>query len=120
MAPLRPRLMIDSARRMLRHGAHRKVAHLLEGMQPGDSAAFFESITVDQRRLLAQLIGRDALVRLLGALSVEVAAETFEAMEDPDIVALIGRLPREDAAAVLRFLGAVRSERLIDAAGLFH
>lgn len=113
MAPARPRLVIDSARRMLRHGAYRRVAHLLEGMRPGDAAAFFESITVDDRRRLAQLIGRDALVRLLGALSVEVAAETFEEMDDPDFVALIGRLPREDAAAVLRFLSAERREAIL-------
>src|SRR5262245_9879680 len=110
MAPARPRLMIDSARRMLRHGAYRKVAHLLEGMRPGDAAAFFESITLDDRRRLAKLIGRESLVRLLAALSVEVAAETFEDMDDPEFVALIGRLPREDAAAVLRFLSAERRE----------
>ena len=113
MAPVRPRLMIDSARRMLRHGAYRKVAHLLEGMRPGDAAAFFESITVADRRRLADLLHRHALVRLLGALNVEVAAETFEDMDDPDFVALIGQLPREDAAAVLRFLDPVRREGIL-------
>ena len=66
MAPPRPRLMIDSARRMLRHGAYRKVAHLLEGMRPGDAAAFFESIPVADRRRLATLMSRDALVSELG------------------------------------------------------
>ena len=113
MAPPRPRLMIDSARRMLRHGAYRKVAHLLEGMRPGDAAAFFESIPVADRRRLATLMSRDALVRLLTALPVEVAGETFEEMEDPDIVALIGEIPREDAAAVLRFLDAGRREEIL-------
>jgi len=113
MATARPHLVIDSARRMLRHGAYRRVAHLMEGMRPGDAAVFFESIAVDDRRKLAQLLHRDALVHLLGALSVEVAAETFENMEDPDFVALIGRLPREDAAAVLRFLSAERREGIL-------
>ena len=40
MATARPRLVIDSARRMLRHGAYRKVAHLMEGMRAGDAAVF--------------------------------------------------------------------------------
>lgn len=113
MVPTRQKLAIDSARRMLRHGAYKKVAHLLEGMRPGDAAAFFESVPVGERRRLAKTLRQEALVNLLGALPVEVATETFAELEDPDIVALLGQIPREDAAAVLRFLDAERREGIL-------
>jgi magnesium transporter len=113
MGPARPRLVIDSARRILRHGAYRKVAHLMEGMRPGDAAAFFESIPLDDRRKLVKLLRRESVVNLLGALTVEVAAETFSDMEEAEIVGLLGQIPREDAAAVLRFLDAGRREELL-------
>lgn len=113
MNSARPRLVIDSARRMLRHGAYRKVAHLIEGMRPADTAVFFESIPVSERRRLIGVLGRDSLVRLLAELSVEAAAETFAEVEAPQFVELLGRIPREDAAALLRFLDAERREEIL-------
>src|SRR2546427_1023303 len=113
MVPTRQRLTIDSARRMLRHGAYKKVAHILEGMRPGDAAAFFGSVPLGERRRLSKTLGQEARVRLMGALAVDVAAESFAELEDSDIVALLGRIPREDAAAVLRFLDLDRRERIL-------
>lgn len=113
MNSTRPRLMIDSARRMLRHGAYRRVAHLMEAMRPADAAAFFESIPVGQRRHLVAVLSRQSVVMLLAALSVEVAAETFADMEAPQFVELLGQIPKEDAAALLRFLDAERRDEIL-------
>lgn len=113
MPRTKEKLAIDTARRMLHHGAYGRVANLLATLHDVEVADFLERLPLDDRRKLVGYVQTERLPRILAEMSGATIAETVETLDPKGLTRLIIELPREQAAGVLRALPDERREQVL-------
>jgi magnesium transporter len=110
MPRTREKLALDSARRMLHHGAFARVANLLAPLHDAEVADFLARIPLDDRRRLVGHLPPAQLARVLEVMPGDAVAETISELDENALARMLSGLERAQAASVLRSLPADKRE----------
>ncbi len=102
MPRTKERLALDSARRMLHHGAYSRVVNLLGPLHDAEVANFLAHVPLDDRRRVVRALQPAKLQRVLAVMPSDALAETLADLDDKTLTRLLSGMPRAQAAGVLR------------------
>lgn len=113
----RGKILLDTARRLLRRGASARLRNLVSKSHTADLAAIFPVLTLGEQTQLLELIGTSeqkamlfseledgTRTRLLERMANEEVADIVCHMSSDDVADLIGRLPDDRAKNILELM----------------
>jgi len=125
MAIDRSRILLDTAKRLLRRGATGHLHKIVNKTHAADLAAVFRFLTlreqealfdlvdtVEQKALFFSELEEEILLKLIEDMPVDKIAEILEQMPNDDVADLLGKLPDERAKALLDLMTKEGSEEV--------
>ena len=127
MSTDRNRILVESAKRLLRRGATSHLGKIVNKTHAADLSLVFRSLSLAQQRKLFGLISdveqkgilfseldEDTFQDLIEDMKIEDIVKVLESMPADDVADIIGRLPKEKSKTILDKMKTAESEEVED------
>jgi len=127
MSTDRNRILVESAKRLLRRGATSHLGKIVNKTHAADLSLVFRSLSLAQQRKLFGLISdveqkgilfseldEDTFQDLIEDMKIEDIVKVLESMPADDVADIIGRLPKEKSKTILDKMQTAESEEVED------
>jgi len=127
MSTDRNRILVESAKRLLRRGATSHLGKIVNKTHAADLSLVFRSLSLAQQRKLFGLISdveqkgilfseldEDTFQDLIEDMKIEDIVKVLESMPADDVADIIGRLPEEKSKTILDKMKTAESEEVED------
>jgi magnesium transporter len=121
----RNRILVDSAKRLLRRGATSHLSKIVNKTHAADLSVLFRSLSLSEQRKLFEMIAdveqkgilfseldEDTFQDLIADMQIEDIVQILESMPADDVADIIGRLPEEKSKTILEKMKRAESEEV--------
>ena len=123
----RNRILVDSAKRLLRRGASSHLGKIVNKTHAADLSVLFRALSIAEQRKLFNMItdieqkgvlfselDEDTFQDLIEGIPIEEIVRILESMQADDVADIIGRLPEDKSKTILDKMKKAESEEVED------